>query len=297
MHAIAEFVWKQGTSQEIAQYPYIVEFGCLYRKTAAHISLRSHNCFEFQYCLQGHRPWNVDSEFRIIKPNDVLFTRPWQTHTGSAGVNPPSSAFWIIIKPGKINNRKVIRLGSWWLFSKELEKKICRIFTLSSVSFFSHVPETGAIFDDLYKEIRCPSLGSEEAIRFLLSKLVLLAARKIDTLKLPDQNSSSDTDFHSFISQHISESLKIKKLAAMLQMEEHDFKNKIKKETGLYPHAYVNQLRLQKAAQLFKNKKNLSQIAVECGFCDQAHFSNFIKKFTGFTPKKYASILSRNVNK
>jgi len=33
--------------------------------------------------------------------------------------------------------------------------------------------------------------------------------------------------------------------------------------------------------------RNLTDIAVDCGFYDSSHFYRVFKKFTGYTPKKY----------
>ncbi|NIG54680.1 helix-turn-helix domain-containing protein [Chitinophaga sp. Cy-1792] len=56
---------------------------------------------------------------------------------------------------------------------------------------------------------------------------------------------------------------------------------------GLPPKEYVNIIRFQSALAMMKadnNKHSLADISFECGFYDQAHFTNEMKYYTGHTP-------------
>ncbi|MBV8251796.1 MAG: AraC family transcriptional regulator [Chitinophaga sp.] len=60
-----------------------------------------------------------------------------------------------------------------------------------------------------------------------------------------------------------------------------------KTHIGLTPKEYVNIIRFQSALAMMNNlgqQKKLSDIAFECGFYDQAHLTNEIKRHTGLTP-------------
>ncbi|TQK63752.1 AraC family transcriptional regulator [Brevibacillus sp. AG162] len=63
-----------------------------------------------------------------------------------------------------------------------------------------------------------------------------------------------------------------------------------KKHTGVTPHQYLIQLRIERAKQLIRCG-NLSgkEIAVQAGFSDQAHFTKLFKRMTGMSPLKYAA--------
>jgi len=56
---------------------------------------------------------------------------------------------------------------------------------------------------------------------------------------------------------------------------------------GLSPHAYLMQLRLEKAKWMLKNGNNIIDTAIETGFADRSHMTrNFRQKF-GLTPGCY----------
>jgi AraC-like DNA-binding protein len=60
------------------------------------------------------------------------------------------------------------------------------------------------------------------------------------------------------------------------------------KFTGLTPHAYIVQRRLDAARAMIAAGATLANAAVACGFADQSHFNRtFIARY-GVTPGTYA---------
>ena len=60
-----------------------------------------------------------------------------------------------------------------------------------------------------------------------------------------------------------------------------------KKHTGLPPHLYRTQCRLDLAKTLLRRGMPFAQVALETGFTDQSHFTNKFKQFTAATPSQY----------
>lgn len=51
---------------------------------------------------------------------------------------------------------------------------------------------------------------------------------------------------------------------------------------------YVRRLRVETACrEITASRKSLSEIATAAGFCDQSHFSNTFKRYTGMTPAEF----------
>jgi len=59
--------------------------------------------------------------------------------------------------------------------------------------------------------------------------------------------------------------------------------------TGLPPHQFLLNVRIQKARQLMRRGLPLAQVAIESGFYDQAHFTRHFLAITGVTPGRYAT--------
>lgn len=62
-----------------------------------------------------------------------------------------------------------------------------------------------------------------------------------------------------------------------------------KKYVGLTPKEFQKVMRFQKAIKNIELSKSLSwtQLALDCGYYDQAHFINEFKDFSGFNPQQY----------
>jgi len=60
-----------------------------------------------------------------------------------------------------------------------------------------------------------------------------------------------------------------------------------RKATGLPPHAYLRQLRVERARELLFRRMPLAEVALAAGFADQAHFTRTFKQITGTTPGRY----------
>jgi AraC-like DNA-binding protein len=58
-------------------------------------------------------------------------------------------------------------------------------------------------------------------------------------------------------------------------------------ETGLPPHAYLNQVRVRRARRLLDGGMAPAEVAAEVGFADQAHLTRHFKRVVGVPPGAY----------
>ena len=86
------------------------------------------------------------------------------------------------------------------------------------------------------------------------------------------------------LADETSESPTLACLAAMTGMSQYQLVRRFKAVYGMPPHAWLLQLRAERARWLICNGAALAQAAATCGFADQSHISRiFMRKF-GFTP-------------
>jgi AraC-like DNA-binding protein len=62
--------------------------------------------------------------------------------------------------------------------------------------------------------------------------------------------------------------------------------------TGLTPHLYLEQVRINRARQLLRSGVSIIDTALQVGFTDQSHLNRHFKKMTGITPGKYLSAIT-----
>ena len=113
-------------------------------------------------------------------------------------------------------------------------------------------------------------------------------------------NNSGDARFTSdrfrtvfnFIQNNLEQTLSVDELAREAGMSSSHFSRAFKETLGSTPMQYVLASRLERSMKLMKDKaRPLSEIAIECGFADQAHFTRSFKQVTGQTPRQYRNNL------
>lgn len=65
------------------------------------------------------------------------------------------------------------------------------------------------------------------------------------------------------------------------------FYNRLKSLTGKSPQEFIRLIRLQRAAEMLKNGKNIAETAMDCGFVNTKYFSSLFKQHFGVQPSKY----------
>ncbi|MNR03044.1 DNA-binding transcriptional activator FeaR [compost metagenome] len=82
----------------------------------------------------------------------------------------------------------------------------------------------------------------------------------------------------------------ISELYKTLQISERQLERKFKENIGISPKYFSNIIRLQFFLKLYRTtsvKKNLTEIAYESGYYDQAHFIREFRKRVGLSPGQY----------
>jgi AraC family transcriptional regulator len=88
-----------------------------------------------------------------------------------------------------------------------------------------------------------------------------------------------------YIDRHIAGPVMVADLSALVQRSEAHFSRCFKHTFGEAPHAFVVRRRLELAKQyMLETNTTLSEIALRCGFADQAHLSKRFREVTGQPP-------------
>ncbi|MBX2993162.1 MAG: AraC family transcriptional regulator [Bacteroidetes bacterium] len=71
-----------------------------------------------------------------------------------------------------------------------------------------------------------------------------------------------------------------------------------KQAVGVAPKAYLTIMRFQRVIQEIERRRNIdwSQLALDTGYYDQAHFIHDFKRFSGFTPDEYMARKNGQLN-
>ena len=90
--------------------------------------------------------------------------------------------------------------------------------------------------------------------------------------------------------ERLADGISLDDLAAASGYSLFQFARMFKATTGMAPHQFVLRLRLERAQRLLlRERLSLADVAVACGFYDQAHLTNAFRKAFGRTPAAFAA--------
>ncbi|MDJ0657583.1 MAG: helix-turn-helix transcriptional regulator [Xanthomonadales bacterium] len=97
-----------------------------------------------------------------------------------------------------------------------------------------------------------------------------------------------------FVAQSYGKSILVEDLAREAALSTSHFAQLFKRTIGMSPMQFVTTYRVEQAKKkLAVHETPLIDIAMSCGFADQAHFSRVFKQIAGESPSKYRARLSQ----
>lgn len=144
-----------------------------------------------------------------------------------------------------------------------------------------------------------PQLATEEILVLKLKEIILLLLQTESSPQiieiLTNLFSERTYSFKEVVEAHIFSTMSISELAGLTNNSLSSFKrefNKIYKDT---PANYIINKRVEKSAEkLLVSDENISNIAYQCGFKTNAHYSRLFRNKFGMPPSEYRVRFSKN---
>lgn len=138
------------------------------------------------------------------------------------------------------------------------------------------------LMEDLYL-FETPSRGFELMSLFysMLSKLCTDAEKKrsYPIIKAGMEYMEKNLSNPELSNESIAKSAKVSEIY---------FRKLFKRQFGLTPHAYIQQIRINKAKSMLENgTANIEKICSDCGYNNVYYFFKVFKEKTGYTPSEY----------
>ncbi|MEM9157897.1 MAG: helix-turn-helix domain-containing protein [Verrucomicrobiota bacterium] len=91
-----------------------------------------------------------------------------------------------------------------------------------------------------------------------------------------------------FVAKHYDSRVAVEDLAKVAGLSPFHFSRLFKRAIGETPHQFLMAYRVERAKELLADKERpMVEIALSCGFSDQAHFSRSFKQSTGKSPRAW----------
>lgn len=95
-----------------------------------------------------------------------------------------------------------------------------------------------------------------------------------------------------YIEDHYTDNITLQQLAELTGLSKYHLLRLFTKQTGISPYRYLETIRINQAKRLLEQGVSPLEAALQTGFSDQSHFSNFFKKLIGLTPRQYLRIFT-----
>jgi AraC-like DNA-binding protein len=158
-------------------------------------------------------------------------------------------------------------------------------------------PETVIYDADSARLLRAAHVAAEHGDRLASSSLLraalgaLLAAHAAAApggrSGRPGRAPAAVAQTRELLSERLADPPSLDELAAAAGLGPFALLRAFRAETGLPPHAYLNQLRVREARSLLDSGLAPAQVAAHTGFADQAHLTRHFKRIVGVPPGAY----------
>lgn len=93
-----------------------------------------------------------------------------------------------------------------------------------------------------------------------------------------------------FIASHFQDALYLEQLCEQVHLSKSTLLRAFTKNKGVTPYRYLQTVRINEAKRLLEQGMRPVDVAMQVGFSDQSHFTNFFTTFIGITPGGYREI-------
>ena len=131
--------------------------------------------------------------------------------------------------------------------------------------------------------------ADERLIEFFLTAIARYAG--LPALVTAGIEPNSVREVKGILSELVERPPELATLSRMVGLSPFHLIRVFRKATGLTPHAWLVDFRINRARDLLREGMPPSDVAVRCGFADQAHLTRLFKARLGVTPGQYRQAL------
>jgi AraC family transcriptional regulator len=231
--------------------------------------------------LTGHLSATIGETELDLSVDEIAFTNSGQSHAG------------------RCENVELVSIEVAPTLMAEVIAEIGQVYATTEMVFRTASGHDEAIMaaaramagevsiDKLGQAAMIDALGHQLAVQLLRSHLAVRRSSSIELSRAGPVDRRLRRAIE-FMHDNYSRELSVEEIASAAYLSEYHFAHLFKRITGLTPHAYLANLRLERArALLVETALPISEIAATVGYQSQSHFTKAFKSVTGVTPRAF----------
>ncbi len=242
-----------------------------------------HEYYVIGFIESGRRNLSCKSKSYTIETGDLILFNPQDNHTCKQIDHQTLDYRCINIQP-------------------DIMKKLA--FEITGQDYLPYFTEPVLFHNDLVASLRELHLmimqeekdfKKEELFLFIIEQLIVEYSDAVSTTA-ETEPSTEIKAVCDFLQNNYMKNIKLSDLSDLTGLSKYYLLRSFTKQKGISPYSYLETIRISRAKKLLEQKIVPIDVALQTGFTDQSHFTNFFKKLIGLTPRQYMNIFL-DVNK
>ncbi|MBD2090095.1 AraC family transcriptional regulator [Microcoleus sp. FACHB-1515] len=232
-----------------------------------------HDTYAIGVIQSGAEAFTYRGEYHVAPAGSIAVINPGEVHTGHA-VDGSGWTYRMLYPDVSLLEQTAIELG----------KRNLPYFPVA-------VLEDRLLAEQILKLHR--SLEGENQLeqdsRLLWTMAQLITRYAGDRPAVPGVRSAGRSIqlVRDYLDAHYAESISLEQLSRIANLSPFYLIRAFRKQVGLPPHGYQNQVRLHQARRLLAQGESAAIVAQTTGFADQSHLHRLFKRMLGVTPGQY----------
>ena len=238
-----------------------------------------HDYYVIGFIESGERCLSCKNREYTIEPGDLLLFNPRDNHTCEQ-INGGTLDYRCINVPPETMSKAAFEITG---------KEYLPYFAPPVVFHSELVPLLRELHMIIMEEER--GFRKEEIFFFLLEQLIKEFSEEGIEPSLAEENRETRI-ICNFLEENYMKNITLDELSELTGLSKYYLLRSFTKQKGISPYRYLETIRIDRAKKLLEKGVLPIEAALQTGFADQSHFSNFFKKFIGLTLKQYMNIFT-----
>ena len=234
-------------------------------------------CLEIVVLVKGNQTYTVGEKTYPLSGGNIFVSFPGEEHSSGGEPQNVSEIYWVQVDLETTEG--FLGLSPPW--NDQLRHRLGK---LSQRVLYCGEELRRCVADSFWNTAsldRCrQEYGRSQLVSFLYG---IILQEKAGMLSLSEEIGAAV----SYIRQNIREDIPLETLAECAGLSLSRFKARFKKETGMTPREYINQLKIREAKRMLRENQSVTRVALDLGFGSSNYFAVLFKKITLYTPSQY----------
>lgn len=232
-----------------------------------------HDTYAIGVIQSGAEAFTYRGEYHVAPAGSIAVINPGEVHTGHA-VDRAGWTYRMLYPDVSLLEQTAIELG----------RSNLPYFPIAVVNDCSLAEQILKLHRSLEG---ANQLEQDSRLLWTMAQLITRYAGDRPSVSTARSAGRSIQIVRDYLDAHYAEAIPLEELSRIANLSPFYLIRAFRKQVGLPPHGYQNQVRIHRARQLLAQGQPVAIVAQNTGFADQSHLHRVFKKMLGVTPGQY----------